>query len=77
MKIKTIRIKDDFDETQKLWNDTKRIQIPAKYLDEPRFVLIGTIGESYWSAVFTHREEKIRIISVRRSRKNEEELYNG
>lgn len=67
----------DFVETQKLWSDTKKIIIPAKSLGESRFLLIGKIEERYWSAIFTLRNQKIRIISVRRSRQNEKKIYNN
>ncbi|OQX77499.1 MAG: hypothetical protein B6D61_07040 [Bacteroidetes bacterium 4484_249] len=42
-----------------------------------RFLLIGIINYKHWSAVFTYRNEKIRIISVRHSRKKEIEIYEG
>jgi uncharacterized DUF497 family protein len=45
--------------------------------DEPRFLMIGLIGDKHWSAVITYRNEKIRLISVRRSRKREVELYES
>ena len=67
----------DFFEAQKLWNDPDRIEIPTKYLNEPRYVLIGMINEKYWSAIFTYRNKNIRLISVRRSRKNEKEMYES
>ena len=64
-------------EAQKLWEDPNRIEIPAKYVDEPRYLLIGKIGEKCWSAIFTYRSNRIRIISVRRARKNEKEIYTS
>jgi len=67
----------DFLEAQKLWEDPDRIEIPIRYLDEPIYLLIGTINETHWSAIFTYRHNKIRIISVRRSRKNEKEIYES
>jgi uncharacterized DUF497 family protein len=66
-----------FTEAQLLWSDNQRIQIPARTNDEPRFVVIGIIEDRHWSAVITYRGEKIRIISVRRSRKEEVKLYEG
>ena len=45
--------------------------------DEPRWVVIGKIGEKHWSAVITRRNENIRLISVRRSRDEEVELYES
>jgi len=67
----------DFLEAQELWDDPDVLQIPVKTSDEPRFLVIGKISETYWSGVITYRGEKIRIISVRRSRKEEVTLYEG
>jgi uncharacterized DUF497 family protein len=67
----------DFLEAQQLWDDPDVLQIPVKTSDEPRFLVIGKIAETYWSGVITYRGEKTRIISVRRSRKEEVALYEG
>ena len=67
----------DFIEAQALWNDPDSIEIPAKTNDKLRFVVIGTISQKHWSAVITYRSDRIRIISVRRSRKEEVDLYEG
>ncbi len=67
----------DFIEAQKLWNDSYRIEIPTMYVDEPRYLLIAMINNKHWSAIFTYRNNKVRIISVRRSRRNEEEIYES
>ncbi|MBN1790743.1 MAG: BrnT family toxin [Bacteroidales bacterium] len=67
----------DFIEAQKLWNDPERIEIPARNLDEPRFMIIGRIGMDIWSGIFTIRNKNIRIISVRKARENEKEIYEG
>ena len=61
----------DFVEAQMLWDDSDRIEIPARTIDEPRFIVIAKIAGKYWSAIITYRGEKIRMISVRRSRKEE------
>jgi len=53
------------------------LEIPARVVDEPRFLLIGRIGEKHWSAVITYRDKAIRIISVRRSRAEEVALYES
>lgn len=65
----------DFREAQKLWKDPKLLEIEAKSEKERRYIVIGRIEEKVWSAVITYREDKIRIISVRRSRATEVELY--
>ena len=67
----------DFVEAQALWLDLDRIEIPARTVDEPRTLVIGRIQDQYWSAVVTSREDRIRIISVRRSRTEEVEIYEG
>lgn len=67
----------DFYEAQALWDDPDFIEIPVKTNDELRFLVIGKISGKYWSGVITYRGEKIRIISVRRSRKEEVDIYEG
>jgi len=60
-----------------LWNDTDLIEIPLKTSDEPRYLVVGKILEKHWSAIISYRSEKIRIISVRRARKEEVEIYES
>jgi uncharacterized protein len=67
----------DFIEAQALWDDPDFIEIPTETSDEPRFVIIGKIAGKYWSAIVTYRGEKTRIISVRRSREKEIDIYEG
>ena len=67
----------DFREAQALWNDPDLIGIPVKTSDEPRYLVIGKISGKHWSAVITYRGERIRLISSRRSRKEEVDLYEG
>jgi uncharacterized DUF497 family protein len=67
----------DFYEARKLWDDPDLIEIPAKTSDESRFLVIGGIEGSFWSAVITYRGGNVRIISVRRSRKEEIGIYES
>jgi hypothetical protein len=67
----------DFVEAQALWQDPDRIEIPAVTIDEPRFIVIGKISDTHWSTIITYRGEKVRIISVRRSRREEIDIYEG
>ena len=67
----------DFIDAQALWTDSDLLEIQARTEDEPRYLIIGLIGSKHWSAVITYRSEKIRIISVRRSREEEVVLYEG
>jgi uncharacterized DUF497 family protein len=65
----------DFVAAQQLWEDEDRLEIPAKTEDEPRYVLITALGQKLWSAFFIYRKGRIRLISIRRARKEERELY--
>ena len=67
----------DFIEAQQIWEDSGLIEIPARAVDEPRFLVIGRYRGTHWSGIITYRAEKIRIISVRRSRKEEIEIYES
>ena len=67
----------DFEQAQELWDDPELMEIPARSTDEPRSLIIGRIGGKHWSAVITYRDGSTRIISVRRSRHTEIELYEG
>lgn len=65
----------DFVQAQELWQ-SRTLTIPTYQGNDPsRELVIGIIDDKHWSAVTTQRGKKTRIISVRRSRKNEEELY--
>ncbi|MDQ6988765.1 MAG: BrnT family toxin [Mariprofundaceae bacterium] len=67
----------DFVQAQRLWLDPDVIEIQTKSEDELRFLVIAKIAQIYWSAIITYRNNKIRIISVRRSREKEVELYES
>ncbi|HEY8053880.1 MAG: BrnT family toxin [Steroidobacterales bacterium] len=67
----------DFEEAQRLWDDCALVEIPARVSDEPRWLVIGTIGARHWSAVIARRGENIRLISVRRSRDEEVAIYES
>lgn len=67
----------DFVEAQLLWDDSDLIEIPALTEDEPRFLVVGRIQGDHWSGIITYRKHRIRIISVRRSRRKEIEIYES
>lgn len=67
----------DFVQAQRLWRDPMRVEIPARTVDEPRWLVVGSIEGRHWSAVVTRRQERTRIISVRRSRDEEVAIYEG
>jgi len=65
----------DFDTAKGLWDDGNRVEIQSPYPLESRNILIGKIDKKLWTAIFTRRGDSLRIISVRRARKREAELY--
>ena len=67
----------DFERAQLLWTDVDLMVIAARTTDEVRFLAIGIIESRHWSAIFTLRNGRIRLISVRRSRREEFDLYES
>jgi len=67
----------DFIEAQAIWLDDKPLQIAGRTGTEDRYIVIGRIAEKHWSAVVTYRGDRVRLISVRRSRRQEVEAYEG
>ena len=65
----------DFEAAKNLWLDENRVEIHAPYPVEDRNILIGKQHERLWAAVYTIRGDMIRIISVRRARRREVDLY--
>ena len=66
----------DFVEAQALWAG-ETVEVPALSTAEPRTLVIGMIEGKHWSAVITGRRHTVRIISVRRSRDKEIEIYEN
>lgn len=67
----------DFVTAQLLWADPNRIEFVARFKDEERHGLVAVFKNQLWCAIFTLRGETKRIISVRRARKYEKDLYNN
>jgi hypothetical protein len=71
----TIKHGIGFVQAQALWDDPNRVEVPARTVGEPRWLVVGRIAGRHWSAVVTYRDRRVRIISVRRSRPEEVSLY--
>jgi len=67
----------DFEEAQALWTDPWLLEVSIDTEGEPRFLSIGLISGKHWAAVWTYRSGRVRIISVRRARKEEVGHYEG
>lgn len=67
----------NFTYAQSLWGDPNRVEVPARTDDEPRWVVIGSIADVKYAAVVTYRSGRVRLISVRRARQEEVEIYES
>ena len=65
----------DIDTARALWQDGNWIEIQSPYPLESRGIVIGKIDKKLWTAILTQRGDALRIISVRRARKQEAEPY--
>lgn len=66
----------DFETARRLWDDDFRLEVEARFVSEPRRLVIGRIDGRTWTAVVTARGETVRIISVRRARDDEVRRYD-
>lgn len=66
----------DFETAKDLWLDENRIEIETPHPIEKRNIIIAKLHNKLWTAVYTMRSNVIRMISVRRSRGKEKELYD-
>jgi uncharacterized protein len=67
----------DFNEAKALWDDPDLLEVTVKTSDEQRFLVIGMFQGKHWSGVITYRDGRIRIISVRRARREEIDIYES
>jgi uncharacterized DUF497 family protein len=67
----------DFLQAQALWDDPDILEIPVRTSDEPRFLVVGVIAGKHWSGIITCRNDAVRIISVRRARREEITIYES
>jgi hypothetical protein len=66
----------DFETAKRLWADENRVEIHAPHPVEDRWILLGKKDDKLWTVIYTLRGTASRIISVRRSREKEEDLYD-
>jgi len=67
----------DFETAKALWDDENLLVFPLRFEDEPRQACIGMLAGRHWTAIMTCRRDHVRIISVRRLRKDEVEAYES
>jgi uncharacterized protein len=65
----------DFETAKTLWDDPQRVEWQARSEDEERLIVVGRVGDRLWTVVITYRGDRVRIISARRAREREIEIY--
>jgi uncharacterized DUF497 family protein len=66
----------NFLKAQELWQ-SPHVEITLRTEGELRWAVVGIIENLFWTSIITKRRDKIRIISVRRSRREEKEIYQS
>ncbi|MEA2028096.1 MAG: BrnT family toxin [Campylobacterota bacterium] len=67
-----------FEDVKVLWSNPNALVLYERSIDdEDRYSIVGYIDERCYTGIFTFRDEKIRIISVRRCRKKEKQRFEN
>ena len=67
----------DFEAAQALWQEAVFAEGPTNSSGEERWMRVAMAAEKLWAAIFTVRDGRIRLISVRRARANEAKQYDS
>jgi len=65
----------DFADAARIFQEPFLVR-PSPRSDEERFVAIGTVDGHVIAVIFTVRGQTCRLISARRARKNEKDIYH-
>lgn len=67
-----------FEEAEAIWDDPVFLEVRVTALPEERWVVVGRVGKNaYLTAVITYRDDRVRIISARKSSKKEVDAYGN
>lgn len=64
-----------FKAAQRIWADPHRVVGPGFSHNETRWLVVGQVEGKVWTACFTYRGSYVRLISCRRARAKEEQVY--
>ena len=69
-----------FEAATRIFDDVFALELPDRSMDydEARFAITGFVNGVVMTAIYTERDERIRLISARKATKHEEvEYYNS
>ena len=66
----------DFFDATRIFDGRPVVLAPSKYPDEERWIATGKLSGQMFSVVCAFRDSRIRIITARRARKNEQREYH-
>ena len=77
-KSETNRVKHgiSLEKAARIW-EVAHLEVAARTVDESRFMAIGVIESKLYACIYTVRGEAIRLISCRRARGKEVQLYHA
>ncbi len=62
-------------EATKIWEQA-HVEVAAKTVDEPRWMVIGKIKDTMCACIYTTRGDAVRLISCRRASRKEVQVYD-
>jgi len=67
----------DFVRVQLLFDGRPVVTAPSIRSDEERYATTGEIGDKFYTVIWTWRDGRIRLISARRARREEERSHRA
>jgi uncharacterized DUF497 family protein len=67
----------DFEHAAEIFDGRAIVTVPSTFPDEARFQTTAELEDRVITVIWTWRQDRIRIVSARRARKNEQSLLNS
>lgn len=64
-----------FEDAKRMWDDPYLLEVHLTSEPENRWAALACVNRVHLTAIITYREDRVRIISARRSTKKEAEIY--
>jgi len=68
----------DFVIAYRIYESDEKLTIPSQYKNEQRWIDVAPVGEEpvTGALVYTYREKRVRVISLRKANRKERRLYH-